>query len=173
LREKCEPVELSELKKLKSTAKQMAKLMYKSNGCGLAAPQIGLGKRLIVVDTEQSDDNPEQNPVFYVNPVAKRLWGKLETADEGCLSIPGISIAIERYENIELAALDLDGEPFTVEASGFAARALQHELDHLEGKTMFERIDPIARIAALKEYEVALANGAKPGDTGDKKTEAE
>jgi peptide deformylase len=173
LRKKCEPVELSELKKIKATAKQMAKLMYKTNGCGLAAPQIGLSKQLIVIDTNVADDNHEQDPVFYVNPQVKRLWGKTESADEGCLSIPGISIAIERYENIEIVALDLDGEQFTVEACGFEARALQHELDHLDGKTMFEHLDPIARIDALKEYKEAVANGAKPGDTGDKNTEAE
>jgi peptide deformylase len=172
LREKCEPVAPDEIKRLKSTARQMAKLMYKSQGCGLAAPQVGIGKRLIVIDvTPPGEDGEvaEQNPTFYINPVVRRLWGEKEAGDEGCLSIPGIQISIERFNNIEVEALDLTGEPFVVEAEGFHARALQHELDHLEGTTMFEHLGPIERIQAFKEYEDALRAGAQPGDTGTEK----
>jgi peptide deformylase len=133
LRAKAAPVELGEIKKLQSTARQMAKLMYKSQGCGLAAPQIGLSKRLIVVDTEygpqpenedgtKPDDVP-QNPVFFINPRIVRIWGEKVVGDEGCLSIPGIQIPIERSEGVEVEAYDLDGELFVVEAEGFAARA--------------------------------------------------
>ncbi|MDR3307692.1 MAG: peptide deformylase [Coriobacteriales bacterium] len=164
LRATCEPVDPAELKKLKTTARQMAKLMYKSDGCGIAAPQVGIAKRLIVVDTNLEED--AKDPVFFVNPQVKRLWGEKVVGDEGCLSIPGISIPIERYRNIEVEALDLDGKPFTVEAEDFYARAIQHELDHLDGTTMFEHLDPIARIEAFQEYEEALKAGAKPGDTG-------
>jgi peptide deformylase len=172
LREKSEPIEPEEIKRFGSVARQMAKLMYKSQGCGLAAPQVGIGKRLIVVDVTPPDEDGgvvEKNPTFFINPVVRRLWGEKEVSDEGCLSIPGIQIPIERYNNIELEALDLSGEPFVVEAEGFYARALQHELDHLEGMTMFEHLDPIERIQAFKEYEEALAAGAKPGDTGVEK----
>jgi peptide deformylase len=168
LRAKSEPVAPGEIKRLRSTARQMAKLMYKSQGCGLAAPQVGIGKRLIVVDVTPPDENGkvvEKNPTFFINPVIKRLWGEQEVCDEGCLSIPGIQIPIERPSNIEVEALDLDGEPFTVEAEGFYARALQHEIDHLEGTTMFEHLDPIERIQAFEEYKEALRAGAKPGDT--------
>jgi peptide deformylase len=168
LREKAETVAPDEVKKLKSTAKQMAKLMYKSAGCGLAAPQVGISKRLLVIDVTPPDEDgevAEKDPIFFINPVIVRAWGEKEVADEGCLSIPGIQIPIERYTNIEVEALDLDGEGFVFEAEGFAARAVQHELDHLEGTTMFEHLDPIERIAAFKEYEEALKAGAKPGDT--------
>ena len=168
LREKAEPVAEQELKKYRSIAKQMAKLMYQSQGCGLAAPQVGIGKRLIVVDVTPPDEDgevPTKNPTFYINPVVKRLWGEKEFGDEGCLSIPGVQVPIERFNNIELEALDLDGERFTVLAEGFHARALQHELDHLDGTTMFEHLDAISRIEKLKEYEQALKSGAKPGDT--------
>jgi len=171
LREKSAPVALDEIKSLKATAEQMAKLMYKNQGCGLAAPQVGVNKRLIVIDVTPLDENDEiveKNPVFYINPVIKRLWGDKELGDEGCLSIPGIQIPIERYNNIEVEALDLNGEGFTVETEGFYARALQHELDHLEGKTMFEHLDPLERIEVFKEYEEALKAGAKPGDTSVK-----
>jgi peptide deformylase len=168
LREKCEPVAPDEIKQLRSTAKQMAKLMYKSQGCGLAAPQVGIGKRLVVIDVTPPDEDgevTEKNPVFFINPVIRQLWGEKTVCDEGCLSIPGIQVPIERLSNIEVEALDLDGEPFVVEAEGFYARALQHEIDHLEGTTMFEHLDPIERIQAFKEYEEALKAGAKPGDT--------
>ena len=168
LREKSMPVTLEEIETLKPIAGQLAELMYESQGCGLAAPQVGINKRLIVVDVTPLDEDGntvEKNPVFYFNPVVKRLWGDRELTDEGCLSIPGIQIPIERYNNIEVEARDLDGELFTVEAEGFHARALQHELDHLEGKTMFEHLDPLERIEMLKKYEEALQAGAKPGDT--------
>jgi len=171
LREKSRPVEAKEIKDLRKTARQMAELMYKSKGCGLAAPQVGISKRLIVVDVTPPDENDEiieKNPVFFINPEVKRVWGDREVCDEGCLSIPGIQISVERFNNIEVEALDLDGERFTVEAEGFHARALQHELDHLEGTTLFEHLNPIERIEKLEEYEEALRSGARPGDVGIK-----
>jgi peptide deformylase len=167
LRTKCQPVLPEELPKLAKKAEQMAKLMYKAEGCGLAAPQVGIAKRLIVVDTaprgEDKDFTP--NPVFLVNPVITRLDGEKAVASEGCLSLPGISIDIERSQFIEIDALDLDGDEIHIEAEGFSARALQHELDHLDGITMFEHLDAIERIEKLKEFELAKAAGAKPGDT--------
>ena len=171
LREKSEPVTVDEVKDLRSTAEQMAELMYASQGCGLAAPQVGISKRLIVIDVTPLDEDGEvveKNPVYYINPIIKRLWGEKETCEEGCLSIPGIQINIERYNNIEVEALDLDGKTFTEKADDFHARVLQHELDHLEGTTMFEHLDPLERIEALKEYEAALKAGAKPGDVSVK-----
>lgn len=171
LRAKSEPVAPDEMKQIRTTAKQMAKLMYKSQGCGIAAPQVGVGKRLLVIDVAIPDEEgevTEKDPIFFINPVVLQTWGEKEVADEGCLSIPGIQVPIERYTNIEVEALDLDGESFIFKAEGFAARAVQHELDHLEGTTMFEHLDPIERIAVFKEYEEALKAGAKPGDTSVK-----
>ncbi|MDR1014104.1 MAG: peptide deformylase [Coriobacteriales bacterium] len=168
LRETCQPVAPDEIKKLRSTVKQMAKLMYRSQGCGLAAPQVGIAKRLVVIDVTKPDDEGEvrdKKPLVFINPVITRQGGEKEVCEEGCLSIPGIQIPIERFGTVEVEALDLEGKPFAVEAEGFFARALQHEIDHLEGKTMFEHLDPIERIEALKEYEAALKAGARPGDT--------
>jgi len=171
LRKKAEAVGLDELAGLTESAQEMARLMYESDGCGLAAPQVGLLKRIIVIDTDWSapDENGEltnpQEPRFFINPVVKRLWGKKEVADEGCLSVPGITVPVKRFLNIEVEAIDLDGQTVLVEAEGFEARAFQHELDHLEGITMFEHLGPIERISYLQEYDAAIKAGAKPGDT--------
>jgi len=168
----CEPVDESEIRKLRSTAKNMAKLMYQNNGCGIAAPQVGISKRLMVIDCtildpedEQEEDEPVQNPTFFINPEVIAYGGEEIVDEEGCLSIPGITIPIRRFTEVTVAALDLKGESFVLVAQDFHARAIQHELDHLEGKTMFERLDTISRIEAFKEYENALKAGAKPGDT--------
>ncbi len=164
LRTKCEPVNVKEIKKIKGIAKQMAKLMYKNQGCGLAAPQVGISKRLVVVDCDQEDG--KKDPMFFINPVIVTKGGDEVECDEGCLSIPGISISIKRHEQVTVEALDLNGDVFRLEAADFLARCLQHEIDHLDGQTMFEHLDPIRRIQAFQEYEAALAAGAKPGDTG-------
>ena len=168
LRRRSEPVDKTEIRKLRSVAKSMAKLMYKNNGCGLAAPQVGLSKRLIVVDATapEEGEEPVQDPTYYINPEVRHCGGETEVDDEGCLSIPGISIPIKRFTELTVEALDLEGEPFVVEAEGFLARVLQHEIDHLNGTTMFEHLDPIARIDAFRSYEEALQQGARPGDTG-------
>lgn len=166
-----ELVQPDELDELRAIADEMAELMYETLGCGLAAPQIGLSRRFIVVDpewgtsSEEGEDPALPNPQFLVNPVIRRMWGEKVVSEEGCLSVPGISVPIERFENVEVEAMSLDGVMMVYEASGFPARVLQHEIDHLDGKTVFERLDPIARIEALELYKTALAAGAKPGDT--------
>ncbi|MCL2137651.1 MAG: peptide deformylase [Coriobacteriia bacterium] len=171
LLKKAEPVQLEELPELRKIADEMAELMYETLGCGLAAPQIGLAKQFIVVDPDwglpdEEDSEPiPKNPRFLINPVIKRLWGEKSVSDEGCLSVPGISVPIERYEFVEVETYDLEGNLDVFEAEGFAARVLQHEIDHLNGVTLFERLDPIQRIDALQDYETALLAGAKPGDT--------
>ena len=158
----CEPCDFGD-KSLKRLAKQMAHLMYKNAGCGLAAPQVGVLKRLVVIDCDQEDG--ERNPIVMVNPVIVAREGDPVTEGEGCLSIPGISIPIARPPFARCRFFDLDGEEWEIEGDGLLGRCLQHETDHLDGVTMFERADSIARIQALQDYEVALAAGARPGDT--------
>ena len=158
----CEPCDFGD-KSLKRLAKQMAHLMYKNAGCGLAAPQVGVLKRLVVIDYDQEDG--ERNPIVMVNPVIVAREGDPVTEGEGCLSIPGISIPIARPPFARCRFFDLDGEEWEIEGDGLLGRCLQHETDHLDGVTMFERADSMARIQALQDYEVALAAGARPGDT--------
>ncbi len=161
LREVCDPCQRGD-KSLKRLSKQMARLMYKYNGCGLAASQVGVLQRLIVIDC---DDSPKKNPITLVNPEIEETWGELSKAPEGCLSIPGISVPIARPEFARVRYFDLDGEECFIEGNGLLGRCLQHEIDHLNGRTMFEAAGPRERIQALQDYEYALSHGARPGDT--------
>lgn len=163
LNQVCEPCEPGD-RSLKKLAKQMARLMYKNDGCGLAAPQVGVCKRLVVVDCDQ-EETGEQNPLVLVNPVVVETSGEPVEAEEGCLSIPGIAVPISRPPFARVRFYDLDGEQWEVSGDGLLGRCLQHEIDHLDGVTMFERCTPLARIQALRDYETALAAGARPGET--------
>lgn len=156
----CEPCEVGD-KSLKKLAKQMVKAMYKFDGCGLAAPQVGVTKRLVVIDCEEE----QGNPIVLVNPEILELKGDPETVEEGCLSCPGVSVPITRHPWARVRYFDLDGEEWEIEGDGLLGRCLQHEIDHLDGKTMFETCDPVARIKALTDYEAARAAGARPGQT--------
>ena len=161
LRQVCEVCDVTD-KSLKKLARQMAKTMYKNNGCGLAAPQVGVLKRIIVVDCDQEDG--EQNPIVMLNPVLLETRGREVVDEEGCLSCPGISVPIRRKEYAVVRYTDLNGEEWVIEGDGLLGRCLQHEIDHLDGKTLFESCDLSARIQALHDYEEAKAAGAKPGD---------
>ena len=160
----CEPCDLND-KQLKRMAKQMTRLMYKFSGCGLAAPQVGVLKRLVVIDCDQ-DDTKAKNPIVMINPQIVETWGQIKEEKEGCLSIPGISIPIARHEFACCRYFDFEGQEWEIEGDGLLGRCLQHECEHLDGKTMFEACSPAARLKALDDYEIALANGAKVGDTG-------
>jgi len=163
LRQVCEPCQLDD-KDLKKLAKQMAKAMYKNNGCGLAAPQVGVLKRVVVIDCDTESE--EKNPIVLVNPEVVELSGEEVVEEEGCLSCPGISVPIKRQPYAKVKYYDLDGEECFIEGDGLLGRCVQHEIDHLNGKTLFESCDPLVRIEALRAYEAAKAAGAKPGDTG-------
>lgn len=165
LRQVCEPCEVGD-KGLKKMANEMAKTMYACDGVGLAAPQVGVLKRLIVVDCDVESE--KKNPLVLVNPEILETGGEMVTEGEGCLSCPGISVPITRPEFVKVGFYDLDGNECTVEADGLWARCFQHEIDHLDGKTLFESASPIDRIQALQDYEEALASGARPGEVSVK-----
>lgn len=115
----------------------MKDTLYAENGVGLAAPQIGVLKRLVVIDT---GDN------FYelINPVILKQEGE-QTAVEGCLSIPGVSGLVKRAESVSVKALDRNGNEFTVDGTGLLARALQHEIDHLNGVVFTDKAVEVRR----------------------------
>lgn len=112
---------------LKKLLKDMAETMYDAEGVGLAAPQIGISKRVIVVDV-----GDENGLVEMVNPVIVEQEGE-QLGPEGCLSIPNLNGEVRRADRIVVEGQNSDGEKFTVHASGYFARAFQHEIDHLNG----------------------------------------
>lgn len=161
----CEPCDVGD-KSLLRIAKQMAKLMYGNSGCGIAAPQVGLNKRMIVIDVDWDGEDPAtRNPIFLVNPEIVELSGEPVTDKEACLSCPGINVPVTRQPYARVSYYDLDGEEWEIEGDGLLGRCLQHEIDHLDGRTLFESCDPEVKLRALKAYDQAKAIGAKPGDT--------
>jgi peptide deformylase len=146
---------------LRDLCKTMAKLMYEAPGVGLAAPQIGVLKRVLVYDL--SEDKP--GVIALCNPQIVERSEETEIDDEGCLSLPGISVPVERATRITCEALTLAGKPIRIEAEGFHARLLQHETDHLDGILTIDRATPEDRKAALVRYREAREAGAKPGQT--------
>ena len=164
LRQMCEPCEPGD-PSLKRLAKEMAKAMYKTDGVGIAAPQVGVLKRIIVVDCDV--DSKKKDPLVLVNPVIMELQGDPVTDVEGCLSCPGIGVPIERQPWVRVQYMDLDGDLWEIESDGLLGRCLQHEIDHLNGKTLFESCKPEVRLQALQDYETAKANGARPGDVNE------
>lgn len=164
LLQKCEACTPGD-KSLKKLSKQMADVMYKYSGIGLAGPQVGQLKRIIVVDTEYDlEDKNTRNPITLINPEIIDKSEETEVGDEGCLSCPGVSAPVVRYKTIKVKYFDLSGNLQTIDAQDMLSRCLQHEIDHLDGKTLFQTALPESRIQLLKDYEIALANGAIPGE---------
>ena len=122
----------------------MVETMYEAVGVGLAAPQVGVQRRLFVYDIDD-----DEGPQAIVNPRIEESAGEFYF-DEGCLSIPGLRIGIYRPETVLLKGVDLDGNELAIEADGFLARMFQHEVDHLDGELMVERLDDDMRKQALR-----------------------
>lgn len=162
LRQECDTVETIDAS-IEKTVKRMIKNMYDNDGVGIAAPQIGVTKRIVVIDCDY--DGRNKNPMVLINPEIIEKSDEMYDGTEGCLSIPGVCFTIPRHKYVKVRALDLKGQPYEIEAEeDLLCRCLQHEIDHTNGITMFERLDPAARIAGLRQYQEALARGAKPGE---------
>lgn len=133
--------------KLARLAHDMLETMYEAPGLGLAAPQVGVGKRMFVYDL---DPEERADPHVLVNPRIVESEGEW-AYEEGCLSIPGLSFEIVRPKLVHIVGLDLDGNEVSIEADELQARLFQHELDHLDGVLMTERMDADTKKRALKE----------------------
>ena len=136
LRKKARPV-ASVNRSIKRLAEDMLETMYKARGAGLAAPQIGRDIRLVVMDIGEG-------PLMLVNPRVTSSAGKIVDA-EACLSIPGVSGKVARAKRVFVEGLDLDGKTQLLEAEGFLARVIQHEVDHLDGVLFIDRATDIVR----------------------------
>ncbi len=127
--------------KVRELVRDMFETMHAASGVGLAAPQIGVGRRVIVVDVSPMET--ESLPVALVNPEIAERSGSVEGM-EGCLSVPGVEGLVPRAESVLVRGLDLQGQPVRIRATGFLARALQHEIDHLDGVLFIDRIPATA-----------------------------
>ncbi len=141
LREVAQPVD-EVTDEIRELVEDMAETMYAAPGVGLAANQIGVLKRVFVIDIA-ADDEPSDLRVF-INPEITEHTGT-QIFTEGCLSFPGASEDIKRAERVHVRALDADGQPFELEADGLLAVAIQHENDHLNGVLMIDKVGPIKR----------------------------
>ena len=136
---------------LRSLVEDMWETMYHAEGIGLAAPQIGVSLRLCVVDVRVEDD-PEAGHLALVNPVVSEASKETDKASEGCLSIPGLEEVVSRPAAVTVTAVTPDGEHIEVQAEGLMARALQHEIDHLDGVLFIDRVSPLKRKMFLKKW---------------------
>ncbi len=130
---------------VKALSDAMIESMYEVHGLGLAAPQVGVQKRLFVYDMYEGE-----GPKTIVNQALTEFDGEW-THEEGCLSLPGLYFPITRPKVVHLTGYDLDGNEVSIEADEILARAFQHELDHLDGTLLLEHLDKEQRKAALRE----------------------
>ena len=127
--------------RIKTLVADMLETMYDANGIGLAATQIDVHERVVVIDTSEDRDQP----MVLINPEITWMNDERVKGDEGCLSVPGIYDGVERATEVKVKALDLDGKERTIDADGLLAVCIQHELDHLIGKVFVEHLSPLKR----------------------------
>jgi peptide deformylase len=123
--------------------------MYAEDGVGLAAPQVGIAQRIIVVDP-RDDGVP---PFALINPSLAEQSADVERGEEGCLSLPGLKEIVERPARVTVIGTGRDGEPVSIQAEGLLARILQHEIDHVDGILFIDRVSPLKRKMLLKRWE--------------------
>ena len=160
LGQKAKPVEKID-DSIRALADRMLDIMIQQKGVGLAGPQAGVPLRIFVA----SPDGTKKNAKVYINPVITPS-GKLEAAEEGCLSLPGIYGKIRRYSKCSIKAQGLDGREFSEEAEGLLARIFQHECDHLDGTLVADKLSTVAKIAARKKLKRLRENYAQQNKLG-------
>jgi peptide deformylase len=135
--------------KTRELVRDMADTMYDAPGVGLAAPQIGVHQRIIVIDVSGQDEAPEL--IVAINPEIVHAEGE-EYEEEGCLSVPKYSANVRRHARVVVKALNLEGEEQTFKADGLLAIAFQHEIDHLDGILFIDHLSPLKRGIFRKRY---------------------
>jgi len=148
LKQRAVEIEPAADRELARLVKTMAQTMHDAPGVGLAATQLGVQKRVIVIDVDDA-------VVALCNPVIIESSEESEIEDEGCLSLPGITVPVERALRCTCEALDIKGGKVRIDAGGFLARVLQHETDHLDGILIIDRAAPEERRAAIRRYREA------------------
>lgn len=145
---------------LRRLIRDMFETMYDAEGIGLAGPQVGVGRRVIVVDV----NDESRAPFALINPRIVETATETDKAEEGCLSIPGISSVVERSTRVVVEAMSESGEPMRLEAEGLLGRCLQHEVDHLDGVLFVDRLSPLKRNMVMKRYRALVAEEEKKAE---------
>jgi len=143
LRKKCEKVEIVD-KEIEKIVRDMAETMYAENGIGLAAPQVGISKRIFVVDVDDE-------LMTVINPEIS-VSGEKVKMEEGCLCFPKVSVEIERLSNAQIKGFGIDGKEILIEADDLLARAFQHETDHLNGMLIIDHLSKVKRDMVVKKF---------------------
>jgi len=141
---------------VEALVEDMLETMYHASGIGLAAPQVGISKRVLVIDLGDADEDGA-GAFALVNPRVVDATRRTARGPEGCLSIPGMEDVVERPETVTVEALDPRGRPVVMTASGLLARAVQHEIDHLDGILFFDRLSPLKRRLFLNRWSKSRA----------------
>ena len=143
LRKKCDAIEAID-DEVVQLARDMLETMYEDKGIGLAAPQVGITRQLIVIDVGEG-------PLVLINPKIVEAEGS-DTMEEGCLCLPGLNVEIERSARVRVTGLDTSGDAVDIDADDLLARALQHEIDHLSGTLIIDKVSKLKRHLLLKKY---------------------
>ncbi len=147
LRQPARPVETVD-DRIRTLVDDMLETMYAAPGIGLAATQVNVRKRVVVMDVSEE----KNRPLAFINPTLLEREGESES-EEGCLSVPGFYETVRRAERVRVGALDRDGEPFELDASGLLAVCIQHEIDHLDGKLFVDYLSVLKRDRIRKKLE--------------------
>jgi len=165
LRQRAQEVERVD-DRLRQLVDDMLETMYQAPGIGLAATQVNVHQRLLVIDLSEAQDQPQ----VFINPEIVEQEG-VEAMDEGCLSVPGVYERVQRAERIRVRALGRDGQPFELRADGLLAVCVQHEIDHLNGKLFVDYLSQLKRQRIRKKLEKARRLGLDDAETGEKHAE--
>jgi peptide deformylase len=167
------PLERVGSPEIERLVEDMTETMYSHNGAGLAAVQVGRPERIILIDGHIAGGAEDAPPVVLINPTIEHLSDETETADEGCLSFPGIFVPIRRSLKARVSAFGLDGKRFIVEGEGLYARALQHETDHLTGRLIVDFVGAVKREIIKRKMKRAAREEAEGAEESEDSDEAE
>jgi len=152
LRAVADPIEIVD-DEVKTLAKDMLDTMYDAPGIGLAAPQIGVMRRIVVIDVAPEGENPD--PMVLINPEITKFGDEMQVTEEGCLSIPELYYEVERPNAVTVKYTDLDGNEVVKDTEGKLAVCIQHEIDHLDGVLYIDYLSRLKRDRVLKKFEKA------------------
>lgn len=143
---------------LRKTLDDMLETMYAAPGVGLAAIQVGIPRRFLVIDVADDDDEPA--PLCLINPQIVRLGEQTRKHEEGCLSIPDVRVEIERPATLTVRFLDREGNEAELDADGLLATAIQHEMNHLDGKLIIDFLSSLKRDMVVRKFKKQARSGA-------------